>query len=77
MIQNPDEKGQENSPWKSMLKRRDVCVIAMGKLRTDPIWWFYLTWLLDFFNSNDALDYNLDLRGLALPFIFIYFTSDL
>lgn len=23
------------------------------------------------------MDYNLDLRGLALPFIFIYFTSDL
>ncbi|GAB3656670.1 MFS transporter [Echinicola sediminis] len=68
---------QVNVPWKSLLKERGAWAIAVGKFLTDPIWWFYLTWLPDFFNSNEALDQKLDLTGLALPFIFIYFTSDL
>ncbi|GGF31141.1 hexuronate transporter [Echinicola rosea] len=64
-------------PWKNLLKTRGAWAIALGKFFTDPIWWFYLTWLPDFFNSNEALETKLDLTGLALPFIVIYFTSDL
>lgn len=78
-IQSDGDEGEEkiHVPWKSLLKKRGAWAIAIGKFLTDPIWWFYLTWLPDFFNSNEALDQKLDLTGLALPFIFIYFTSDL
>ncbi|QDH80221.1 MFS transporter [Echinicola soli] len=71
------ESDNAKVPWKSLMKTRGAWAIALGKFFTDPVWWFYLTWLPDFFNSNEALETKLNLSGLALPFIFIYFTSDL
>jgi ACS family hexuronate transporter-like MFS transporter len=38
---------------------------------TDPIWWFYLYWLPDFFSKQ----YHLDLKHLGLPLIFVYTAS--
>ncbi|WP_394370944.1 MFS transporter [Echinicola marina] len=77
LIKVTDDDSEEHVPWRSLLRKRGTWAIAIGKFMTDPIWWFYLTWLPDFFNSNDALDNKLELTGLALPFIFIYFISDL
>jgi ACS family hexuronate transporter-like MFS transporter len=42
----------------------------------DPIWYFYLTWLPDFFNSSEALDQKLDLKNIGIPFLIIYLVSD-
>ena len=44
---------------------------------TDAIWWFYLTWLPTFFNSNPAFPIKLDLKQVGLPFLVIYIISDL
>ncbi|GGZ15882.1 hexuronate transporter [Echinicola pacifica] len=63
--------------WREFIKHRGAWAVAIGKFLTDPIWWFYLTWLPDFFNSNEALDTKLELTGLALPFIVIYLSSDI
>ncbi len=32
-------------PWTSLLRYRQVWAFALGKMMTDPVWWFYLSWL--------------------------------
>jgi ACS family hexuronate transporter-like MFS transporter len=43
---------------------------------TDAIWWFYLTWLPTFFNSNPEFTTKVDLKQVGLPFLVIYLVSD-
>jgi ACS family hexuronate transporter-like MFS transporter len=64
-------------PRLQLLKFRQTWAFAIGKFMADPIWWFYLTWLPDFFNSNEALDQKLDLKTIGLPFLVIYIVSDI
>jgi ACS family hexuronate transporter-like MFS transporter len=59
------------------LGKRQTWAFAIGKFMADPIWWFYLTWLPDFFNSNEALDQKLNLKTIGFPFLIIYIISDL
>jgi ACS family hexuronate transporter-like MFS transporter len=63
-------------PWLRLLGYRQTWAFAVGKFMADPIWWFYLTWLPDFFNSSESLDQPLDLRTVGLPFLVIYLVSD-
>lgn len=74
--QNPDEVKTKIS-WIKLFKYRQTWAFAVGKFMADPIWWFFLTWLPDFFNSNEALDQKLDLKTIGLPFLVIYIVSDL
>lgn len=72
---------QEQQPplrpsWGQLLGFKQTWAFAVGKFMADPIWWFYMTWLPDFFNSNDALDQKLDLKGFGIPFLIIYVVSD-
>ena len=62
--------------WLKLLGYRQTWAMITGKFLADPIWWFYLTWLPDFFNSNEALDQKLDLKTVGLPFLVIYIISD-
>lgn len=62
--------------WLELLKHRQTWAFAAGKFMADPIWYFYLTWLPDFFNSSESLEQTLDLKNIGLPFIFIYLVSD-
>jgi ACS family hexuronate transporter-like MFS transporter len=76
------ESDQDHNPkkisWLKLFTYKQTWAIAIGKFLTDPIWYFYLTWLPDFFNSNDALDEKLDLKtNIGAPFIIIYLVSDL
>lgn len=64
-------------PWAQMFRHRQTWAFCAGKFFADPIWYFYLTWLPDFFNSNESLDHKLDLKHIGLPFLFIYIFSDL
>ena len=68
----PDEK----LFWWRLLGLRQTWAFIVGKFLCDPIWWFYLTWLPDFFNSNEALDEKLNLTSMGLPFLVIYIVSD-
>ena len=63
-------------PWLRLLAYKQTWAYAIGKLLTDPIWWFYMAWLPDFFNSNEALDQKLDLKSFGIPFLIIYVVSD-
>jgi MFS transporter, ACS family, hexuronate transporter len=62
--------------WKKLLTHRQTWAFAVGKFLTDPIWWFYLTWLPDFFNSHQTLEHRLDLKSIGIPFLIIYLVSD-
>jgi ACS family hexuronate transporter-like MFS transporter len=39
-------------PWTSLLRYRQVWAFLLGKMLTDPVWWFYLTWLPTYLNSE-------------------------
>jgi MFS transporter, ACS family, hexuronate transporter len=51
--------------------------LVVCKSLADPIWFFYLTWLPDFFNSSESLDQKLDLKNIGIPFLVIYLVSDM
>jgi ACS family hexuronate transporter-like MFS transporter len=62
--------------WMRLLSYKQTWAYIIGKFLADPIWWFYMAWLPDFFNSNDALDQKLDLKSFGIPFLIIYVVSD-
>ncbi len=57
--------GTERVSWRKVLSYKETWAFAIGKFLTDPIWWFYLSWLPDFFNSNESLDQKLDLKTIG------------
>ncbi|HMK27671.1 MAG TPA: MFS transporter [Chitinophagaceae bacterium] len=65
----------ENEPklsWGKLLTYKQTWAFAVGKLLTDPIWWFYLFWLPDFLQSPP---YNLKGTEIALPVALVYTMS--
>jgi len=62
--------GPPMSLWK-LLGYRQTWGFALGKFLTDPVWWFYLFWLPDYFSSR----FSLDLRHIGLPLIVVYVMS--
>lgn len=74
-----DEKDNVDTtkvPWGSLFKYRQTWAFATGKFLTDCVWWMFLFWLPSFFQENQALDQNLDLSSIGIPFIIIYLVSD-
>ena len=58
--------------WLLLLGHRQTWAFALGKLMTDPIWWFYLYWLPKFLNEK----HGLDLSHVGPPLIAIYLIAD-
>ncbi|AYQ34513.1 MFS transporter [Runella sp. SP2] len=73
---NQPEEIEGRITWWRLLRFRQTWALIVGKLMADPIWWFYLTWLPDFFNSSEALTQRLDLQNIGFPFMVIYIISD-
>lgn len=71
-----NEPAQPKASWGQLFRHRQTWAFAAGKLMADPIWYFYLTWLPDFFNSSEALEQKLDLKNIGIPFLVIYLVSD-
>ena len=72
-----DHDSEAKPSWLGLMKYRQTWAFVTGKVFSDPIWWFYLTWLPDFFNSNPAFTQKLDLKTVGIPFLTIYIVSDL
>ena len=49
--------------WRKLLSFKQTWAFALGKLLTDPVWWFYLFWLPDYLEKQ----YGLIQTDLALP----------
>ena len=58
--------------WLPLLRHRQTWAYAVGKFMIDPIWWFFLFWLPDFFSKQ----HGLDLKTFGLPLAAIYIISD-
>ncbi|GAB4025870.1 MFS transporter [Spirosoma gilvum] len=54
--------------WLDLLRHRQTWAFVLGKLLTDPVWWFFLFWLPSYF----AASFNLDLKKPSLPLIIVY-----
>lgn len=61
----------ERLPLRVILRNRGTWAFSVGKLLTDPIWWFYLFWLPKYFHEN----YGLTLNELYKPLIVVYLAS--
>ena len=46
----------EKISWLSLLGYRQTWSFVVAKALTDPVWWFFLTWLPDFFKQTRHLD---------------------
>lgn len=57
--------------WLGLFKFKQTWAFALGKLLTDPIWWFYLFWLPDFLDKQ----YHLKGTQVALPVALVYIIS--
>jgi ACS family hexuronate transporter-like MFS transporter len=59
--------------WLSLLRSRKTWAFIVGKVLTDPIWWFMLFWLPSYFSTR----YHLDLKNLGLPLVVVYFSTSI
>jgi ACS family hexuronate transporter-like MFS transporter len=59
-------------PWLTLLRHRQTWAFFLGKLMTDPVWWFYLFWLPKYLDSR----WDVQLAGLAAPLVVIYLVAD-
>ena len=42
--------------WGQLLRHRQTWSFIVAKFMTDPVWWFFLIWLPDFFKKTRGLD---------------------
>jgi ACS family hexuronate transporter-like MFS transporter len=45
ILEDADGPGSLHVPWTSLLRYRQAWAFALGKMLTDPVWWFYMFWL--------------------------------
>ncbi|MDB5196572.1 MAG: major facilitator superfamily 1 [Flaviaesturariibacter sp.] len=62
---------QPKLSWAKLLGYRQTWAFIIGKFLTDPIWWFYLFWLPDFFESV----YHIKLQSASWPVAAVYLIS--
>lgn len=61
--------------WTQLLGLRQTWVFIVGKLFTDPIWWFFLFWLPSYFASTFDLDLKKPSMHLAVVYLLTTFGS--
>lgn len=71
-IQSDPPDTEVKITWKQLFKYRETWAFAIGKLLTDPAWWFYLYWIPSFLNKN----YGITLDKIGVPLIIIYLMAD-
>jgi MFS transporter, ACS family, hexuronate transporter len=51
-----DDAAEKNISWRALWGYRQTWSFVIAKLLTDPVWWFFLIWLPDFFKKTRHLD---------------------
>jgi len=72
-IRSGREESTGKIPWLSILPHRQTWAFVTGKFMIDPVWWFYLFWVPDYFQRQ----HGLSLMGIGLPVMMVYLLSDL
>jgi ACS family hexuronate transporter-like MFS transporter len=65
------EQVKPSVSWIKLLTYKQTWAFSIGKLLTDPIWWFYLFWLPDFLFSQ----YGLKGTEVSIPVAVVYTMS--
>ncbi len=55
-------------PYAKLFTLRQTWAFLLGKFLTDPVWWFMLFWLPDYFSGA----FNLDLKKPGWPLVIVY-----
>lgn len=50
------ENETQNVSWGRLLRYRQTWSFIVAKFMTDPVWWFFLIWLPDYFKKTRGLD---------------------
>jgi MFS transporter, ACS family, hexuronate transporter len=53
-----DEQAETKTkvPWSNLLSHKEAWSFIVAKFLTDPVWWFFLIWLPDYFKKTRHLD---------------------
>ncbi len=70
---NENIKSTEKIHIRQLLKKSETWSVAVAKLFSDPVWWFYLFWGASFLHKK----FDIDIHNIALPLIVIYVTADI
>lgn len=73
-----DQEESENTvklKWSKLLGLRQTWVFIVGKVLTDPIWWFFLFWLPSYFADTFALNLSKPSMHLAVVYAATTFGS--
>lgn len=62
-------------PWSKVIFVKETWAFSLGKLLTDPVWFFYLFWLPPYFFETYKSQVG-NISGVAAPIIVIYVISD-
>jgi ACS family hexuronate transporter-like MFS transporter len=68
-----DTSNEKPITWGTLFRVRQTYVFIVGKLLTDPIWWFFLFWLPSYFSTS----FNLDLKKPGWPLVIIYMATSI
>jgi MFS transporter, ACS family, hexuronate transporter len=71
-IRSGEKESIQPASWREILSHRQTWAFVIGKLLTDPVWWFYLFWLPKFLDAR----FGVKLAGLAAPLVVIYVVAD-
>lgn len=64
-----NETGEtRKASWLSLMAYRQTWSFIVAKLLTDPVWWFFLSWLPDYFKKTRGLD----IKNSAVLLVAIY-----
>jgi ACS family hexuronate transporter-like MFS transporter len=69
-IRDDEQSADAGAPvgWRTLLRQRRAWSFIVGKMLTDPVWWFFLIWLPDFFKKTR----HLDIKGSRVYLVSIY-----
>jgi ACS family hexuronate transporter-like MFS transporter len=51
-----ERQSTDKVPWLTLLSYRQAWAFVVAKFLTDPVWWFFLIWLPDYFKKTRGLD---------------------
>src|SRR6266852_2592691 len=56
-------------PWTSLLRYRQAWAFLLGKMMTDPVWWFYLAWLPTYLVKERGISPQMAALVLLYPYL--------
>ncbi len=74
---NRTRRGAGKVPWLSLFKYRQAWSIIVARFMTDPVWWFFLIWLPDYFKKTRNLDISHSWVHLAAIYAIITVLSNI